>query len=213
MHPSVTPSWHWPLLSLAIVISCSGEAVVESNPGGSGGTATTSTSSSSSTTSSGAGGFSQCDGPGQCTLEWTYCCSCNQETLSDMVAINANSTGDYYDSLGCGDEPPCPPCVPVNNPDLFAYCEQGLCTGADIKEHPQNTCTDASDCRLRLGLECCECEDPWGDVTAIPISFETELMEQMCHPAQDCADCVPEYPPGMAAFCEQGRCVAGYLPD
>jgi len=130
--------------------------------------------------------------------------------LDDKVALHEDDVFQYREDV-CVDSEGCPICYSEPNPDLFAYCEAGLCKGADVKGDPLGGCVGASDCKLRLGLECCECGNEDGLLTAIPIAYEQKLQELVCEPGFGCPECAPVYPIGAEPWCEAGHCVVMYM--
>jgi hypothetical protein len=131
-------------------------------------------------------------------------------TLADTVAIHEQYVDAHFAEV-CADPEPCPDCPSALNPSLFAYCEAGRCTGVDLTDHPFGQCSDSTDCRLRWGLECCECNPANGFVTAIPVSFEAMLVDLVCEPDTACLECQPAYPPDAVPYCDGGHCVVEYL--
>ncbi len=126
-----------------------------------------------------------------------------------MVALHQDDVSAHYEDV-CTDPVACPDCPSALNPDLFAYCDAGLCQGADVKGDPLGGCGSNADCKLRLGLECCECGNENGILTAIPIAYEQKLQELVCDSDFGCPECAPVYPADTEAWCEAGHCVVMY---
>jgi len=199
---------------IAAAAACGNDVNVFSGSGGGGGQSSSSSSGSSSSSSgsssSSSGTQAQCDGPGQCMLASATCCGvCGMPTLDDMVAINQSELDAYTAEL-CASNPPCPGCASQPNPNLMAYCDSGQCVAADITNGALTECQDNTDCRLRWGLECCECGAQNGGLTAIAVAAESKLMQLVCDPAADCPACVPSYPADAAALCDAGHCIVTY---
>ncbi|MRG91128.1 hypothetical protein [Polyangium spumosum] len=158
----------------------------------------------------GAGGapqFGACTGPGQCTLAPNTCCACGEPTLADVEPVHADLADDYVSSMCPAELPPCPPCAPLPNPDLFAYCEAGGCAAADVTQHGFSECTTAADCRLRLGMGCCEpCAGDGAGLVAIAASATSAVYELLCPPDTGCPACAPVYPTEWKADCVAGHC-------
>ena len=57
------------------------------------------------------------------------------------------------------------------NPNLAATCSAGTCQGFDVsKEDVYSACQSDTDCRLRVGLGCCEgCQSTGYDLVAINV--------------------------------------------
>ena len=215
--------------SMALALAACGGSVnavpgsggASSAGGGSAESATASTGGTtvgSGTSSSGAGGapsFAECDGPGQCILAAPGCCGagCGMPELGQFVPIHKQHAGDFF-NLTCDDpNVGCPECASASNPNLFATCRSGQCLGHDVREHPFSECQVQDDCKLRFGLECCECGSDYLGVTAIRKDAEALLVEAVCVPQQGCDDCVPTTPPSTYAECIAGHCAVVVTPD
>jgi hypothetical protein len=133
------------------------------------------------------------------------CCACGLLSSDQVAAINATKRGDYNTKI-CGPDPaPCPPCVPIIDPNLFARCEGQTCRIADLRTDPTFTkCGTDQDCMLRKGLECCECgaEGGWVAISRVGAMV---LASQVCGGAI-CPACVPVPPAGTTAVCRNGAC-------
>ena len=221
---------HLALLASTIgLLAACGSEVVSDGSGGAGGsevatgatTGTGSTGSTGSTTgpgstgssgSTGSGGgpsFAACSEPGTCALALQGCCApCGAPTLSDFDAIFEGSV-EAHRAAVCPDPAaePCPKCPTGLDPTLFAYCdlEVGSCKGARLGDTRFAECSQASDCVLRLGLECCECGSS-GDWVAVAGAKLGELQGVLCSPSDACAECQPQPPPEYSATCNAGRC-------
>ena len=130
-------------------------------------------------------------------------------TLSDMVALHQDDVSAHFDEV-CTDPVGCPDCPYQENPNLYAYCDAGVCKGADVTSDPLGGCQSPSDCKLRWGLECCECTYDGGMLTAIPVAFEQKLQQLVCEPDFGCPECLPAYPADATAECHEGQCVVTY---
>lgn len=159
--------------------------------------------------------FNQCTGPAQCVLTFPGCCAwCGAATLDAVVAIHKDNLGAFHTlkRSECSPEEACLRCAPLNGPHLFAYCDQGRCKAASARMHEVGACVNDSDCKLRVGAECCEpCfEAGLYDLTAVNNSSSLESL--VCDPMADCPACAPQYPPELAAFCDNGQCAVGSSP-
>ncbi len=201
--------------------ACVSEVTVKDGNSGGAGTSGSSTTTGSavtgSTSGSGAGGgssFASCTGPGECEIVNRTCCGvCGIPTLDDVTGVNIGKRKAYVDAV-CAGSQGCDLCAQAPNADLFAYCERledggGQCVAADVTQTELASCKVDTDCRLRMGLACCEaCSGQWGDLVAINIKNEQALLELVCSPSDlGCPKCAPQYPPNTFAACNKGRCM------
>jgi len=189
-----------------VSLACGGNVTVSA--GGSGGGTSTGGATSSTTSSTAPDDFTSCTGPGQCTLALPGCCpSCQVPELGSFTAINAAKV-DAYSKFVCPEPTPCPACDPPPNPNLFAYCKEGTCVAADIRQEPLSACADNGDCRLRNTAECCEvCFGDSNNLIAMRSDATSTLMGLMCAPDAACSKCLPQYPPTALPYCgEDGHC-------
>ena len=96
----------------------------------------------------------------------------------------------------------------MENPNLAASCEGGVCTGFDVRlEDEYSGCTAATDCRLRSELGCCEsCQASEYGLVAVRVDAEPLLKTALCAPDQACDKCAPQYPANASAQCVSGHC-------
>jgi hypothetical protein len=200
--------------------SSTGSGSSTTSTGSGSGTTTTTTSSTGGTTgsttgsatTSGAGGgdagvdWSQCSGPGQCSAQLLGCCApCGMPTVDNFAGVNPKYT-DVFRAWTCPMPTPCPRCATSINPYIGALCSGTHCKAFDSRNVPEfSKCTTETDCRLRKGLDCCECgsQGPW---TAVSIDGLAALNAAVCAPMTGCADCAPIPPAGTKAVCVQGHC-------
>jgi len=146
----------------------------------------------------------RCDDASECILVQGDCCGCSS-LLSDVVAVSKFYDEEFPGILTCPDLP-CPPCVAPPSPHLFVTCEQiseepRQCTAYDARQLSITECVQDSDCRLRRGLECCECG---GEIVSVNVNADIEAL--VCG-SQECAiDCDPAFPSGVHPVCRNGRC-------
>ncbi|MFT3775746.1 MAG: hypothetical protein QM820_61145 [Minicystis sp.] len=180
------------LLAGLAAVACGGNVTV-SNTGGAGGSGVEPI------------GFADCSGPGQCVLVTNGCCdTCGEPTLGVLVPINGALATQFHTAV-CPSQPPCPKCATQNNPNLFAYCEEGHCRGNDVRVDPVSDCTADDDCTLRDGLACCE--SCFGDTSQlVAVAKSANLSALLCAPGQACDECAPQYPDIASAICVSGHC-------
>lgn len=174
--------------------------------GGSGGTTTTPTISTTSTTN--LAEVTACTGPGQCTLVFPGCCApCQKPELGTLFAVNKDKAAAYLQFI-CPDPVPCPACDPPPNPNLFAYCKDGTCAAADVRNEAFSECSSDAQCRLRDTAGCCEnCVAAEYELIAVQTNADQVLKALVCAPDEGCSKCLPQYPPGASAVCgESGHC-------
>lgn len=188
-------------ISIALLLGCGGSSTNDAAAGGAGGGSGGSSGSAGSGATCGAPAWKACTGPMQCVLATDDCCLCGMPELQDFEAIHQNHASKCTcDGPVCG-------CATALNPNLAASCENGQCVAWDVRTTAKySACTDDTQCKLRMGLECCEsCQGgEWG-LVAIRSDSESALVAAACAPNTGCDDCVPAYPPDAHA-----RCVAGF---
>lgn len=154
-------------------------------------------------------GFGACEHSYECVLRVPGCCGvCGQPTLADVEPINDAMSADFFEATCDEEEPICPDCAEMANPNLFAFCEAGQCAEADVMTEAWNQCQINEDCVLRVGTDCCEsCTlGSYDDLIAVPVG-SSGLGERVCddEPAP-CPPCAPTYPAEAAAICDNGAC-------
>jgi len=139
-----------------------------------------------------------CMGPGDCALVDPVCCRCNPG-LSDLLAVNRQYVNDILAPCELVD---CDGCTaPAFSSWFTSLCEEGHCKAVDAREHELTECTVDTDCRLRMGLGCCDCGS---QVVAVNVNVSVEAL--VCPEGGCMADCAPQYPPDAVAACFAGRC-------
>ncbi|HEX9294923.1 MAG TPA: hypothetical protein VF881_03790 [Polyangiaceae bacterium] len=147
-----------------------------------------------------------CSGPGQCVLEKKGCCNpCGTPVLDSFAAVNASYV-EAYQAATCPVPMPCPRCATVPNVYFAARCVGTHCQAFDVRQVPElSACSVDGDCRLRLGLDCCECGS-LGQWTAVSLSGLAALGTTVCAPDTACDDCAPTPPAGTTPICSGGHC-------
>jgi hypothetical protein len=173
-------------------------SAVTSGAGGTGGTSGT----------GGAGGvdWGACSGPGECIPLIAGCCGiCGMPEIDVYRGVNRTQV-PAFGMATCPMPVPCPRCVTLPNPYIGALCAAGRCRPFDVRQAPEfSKCAVDSDCRLRKGLDCCECGSS-GQWTAISTIGQMALYSATCGPNSACEDCLPLPPAGARAVCVQGHC-------
>jgi hypothetical protein len=149
-----------------------------------------------------------CSAHADCTLVSATCCGvCGAPTSSDVVALRVDAATAYQTSV-CGPSlVACPACAAMANPDLFASCQDSVCTVVDLLNSPLTACSTNADCALRA-TRCCECGAPmdvWS-LVALPSSHGSGYAALVCDPATACAECMPVYPATPVPNCSKVHC-------
>jgi hypothetical protein len=148
-----------------------------------------------------------CSSHVDCALVPASCCgTCGAPTSSDVVALRADAASAYRTDQ-CGAGYPCPACASINNPDLFASCENSQCVVVDLTTNPVSACSAAADCALRAA-RCCECGaamDSWS-LVAVSKNSESSYAALVCDASAVCAECMPNYPTSVTPTCADGHC-------
>ena len=153
-----------------------------------------------------------CDFPSDCVVTANTCCGeCGEPTLAGSTAVNQASLSDYRDLL-CADNPVCPRCAVMPNPELVATCEANECRAVDIGMEAMTQCSSDAECVIRT-TDCCECggaTDP-GSLIAIRADAEGAYTSLICDPGFGCPECLPVYPDDAVATCNAGRCTVAWV--
>jgi hypothetical protein len=131
-------------------------------------------------------------------------------TIDRFAGVNPKYD-DAFRTFTCPVPTPCPKCATAPNPYIGARCVASHCQAFDTRQEPElSKCAVDTDCRLRKGLDCCECgsQGPW---TAISIAGQTALQAAECAPMSLCADCLPVPPANTMAVCVDGHCEVSVL--
>ena len=201
--------------------ACAGQSESGSgNDGGANGSATGGASGNAGGTSgsatggaSGSGGIPdvrRCEVPSDCALVAGTCCLCGVPELEDLTAINAGEAAEWSRAL-CAMEPPCG-CPSAMNPNLVATCESGTCVAIDVREHAVSECSGDTDCLVRA-TECCECGASTDPENLIAVGQTGGYQALVCDPMTGCPECIPFYPPEVAARCAGGHCALVAVPQ
>lgn len=136
----------------------------------------------------------------------TACCaSCAVPELGAFSGVNADKV-DAFRAVACAEPMACPKCATRNNPNVAARCESGHCKAFDVRERTDlSGCKESSDCQLRNGLDCCECNSSQSWV-AINTKSPSTIVKDTCAPATACDECLPLPPPGTQAACVEHVC-------
>ncbi len=162
--------------------------------------------------------YDSCDVPSDCVLTANTCCGvCGAPTRSDVAAVNADMTMDYYLDVACPAArtapPPCPDCAGMPNPNLIVTCIDSRCRVVDLaSDPPYAECTADSDCIVRA-RDCCECGadlSPF-NLVAIAASELSSFEGLVCDPMSACPECAPVYPTDIGAACNDGFCALAMM--
>lgn len=147
-----------------------------------------------------------CGEPGDCMILANSCCgACGMPGLDDVDAVNLQKIDEHFKDV-CGEEnPTCPACASMNNPDLLAACAlgQGKCVALEVSKSPFAACTKDDECVVRAP-NCCGC-GPYSkeQLLAVNIAQEASYMNELRCDEVDCAPCEdPQFPPGIKAVCD-----------
>lgn len=163
-------------------------------------------------------GSRTCRDTSDCLLVSTTCCgTCGTPTLASLTSINVNERAEYVENL-CRDQPGCPDCLAVNNPNLYAVCNEGTCEAVDLRSHADSACSTPDDCVL-LPDACCECgasTDP-DQMVSIHRDRASDFITSQCthvglgEPV-GCDDCLWTPPRSYDAGCDSGHCTVILYP-
>ena len=206
--------------SLLVAWGCNGATEIQGNGGGataSGAGGQPNAVGGSSSTAGGAvntsGGMGtdvrrDCSSHADCTLVSASCCgSCGAPTSADVVALRVDAVATHRMSVCGSGVVACPACATMANPDLFASCQNSVCTVVDLLASSLTSCTTNADCALRAAA-CCECGAPmdvW-NLVALAGSGSSEFAAMVCDPGTACDECMPVYPVAPAPACSAGHC-------
>lgn len=152
------------------------------------------------------GGLEHCQNSADCVVQGAACCGgCEPVKAEDLRAISrAYAEVQTCPGVQCG------PCAdhegPPERPYYGATCANQRCELVDVRETELGSCVADSDCRLRRGLECCECDSsgPWVAVANQPLAVANLLCGAPVSCDQTCDRTPPE---DLQATCFEGRCV------
>jgi hypothetical protein len=157
-----------------------------------------------------------CTSPSECVLATAQCCAPCDGGLESYTAVNAASLDAFSAAHDCGGVgcAPCPAPDPLTatRPYLAATCRNGQCVPIDVRLEGAAECGQPEDCRLRMGVGCCEgCGGDFSSLVAVNNSGE--WVNLVCGPdLVACPGCEPIYPPEYAATCDAGRCALISVP-
>ena len=67
-----------------------------------------------------------------CLLELRACCFCGETTSNDVIAIRSYAQRSWVGNRCAESTGACPPCVPIENPALSAFCNAGVCRVQEV---------------------------------------------------------------------------------
>ena len=199
--------WLFAPIAALLVSACGGSAVSDTSGGGgaTGGTGGSGAASGGSggTTSTCSPVNTACQQPSDCSLSRTNCCACAMPELADFVAVNAAGISQ------CACQGPKCECDPGFNASLGATCSQGNCAGFDVRKiDALSWCESDSECKLRIGLGCCEaCSGGYAQMVAVRVDSWPTLVKLVCDAEPGTCDaCLPSYPVQLKAACLVNHC-------
>lgn len=152
------------------------------------------------------GGLDRCRVAADCTVRSAGCCrACEPAKREELRAIPIA----YADVETCPDVA-CGACPPYDGeperPYYGATCTNQRCELMDVRDTELGTCAADGDCRLRRGLECCECggDGPWVAISNQPLAVANLLCGAPLACDQTCDRSPPE---DLRASCVAGRCL------
>jgi hypothetical protein len=148
-----------------------------------------------------------CSSHTDCVLVPASCCgACGAPTSNDVVALRVDAAAGYRESV-CSAGYACPACASMNNPDLFASCQNSLCVVVDLTTSQVSACSADADCVLRAAA-CCECGAAMDahSLVAISKNSASSYASLVCDATAVCAECMPQYPTSPAVICNGGHC-------
>lgn len=144
-----------------------------------------------------------CEKATDCVLSSRDCCGpCEPVQISALVAINRAHADAARPECNhtCGMCPPLEPDQTATSRYFKPDCIDRKCAVVDIRETEIVNCQVNSDCRLRLGTQCCEACS--GEPVAVNVSTN------FCPDGElPCPPCVPQIPADYSSVCQAGRCV------
>lgn len=152
-------------------------------------------------------GVDACDRASDCALTSECCGPCEPLEMTDLTAINQTHLAKRRCDKLCGACPSLGVGERETRNYFLAGCVAHKCRVIDIRGTPMTPdhtelvrCADDSDCKLRLGAQCCEA------CSGEPIAVNGNA--NFCPDgAVTCPACAPRIPPGYSTSCVQGRCV------
>ncbi len=151
-----------------------------------------------------------CNTPADCVITSPGCCgACEPLAASDLISMNIQHAKERECNVLCG---PCPSLEPEERTTRRYFmpgCVEHQCTLVDVRETDAVACQVDSDCRLRVGTDCCErCA---GEPIAVNRS---EAFSSLFCPAgvPPCPSCPTMIPSGASSACVSQRCVVNETP-
>jgi hypothetical protein len=145
-------------------------------------------------------------------VTFTGCCApCEPVNATQFVAVS--DPAGYQERKGCGPIA-CSPCQTSDQGENRRYfgatCNAGYCELFDVRLTDFSRCGSDADCTLRAGLDCCERCDATPEML-IAVNKNSDVRDLVCGAdAGACPPCVPIYPEGYSAGCNQGVCEVRY---
>lgn len=150
-----------------------------------------------------------CEKNSDCAIDHDCCGPCNIQRPDQLVAVNAKYATFAAPHCLLLDCAYCPPSDEIGN--FGARCNEGTCEVYDVRKSDLSACEVDADCRLRLGLGCCE---SCGGSAWVAVSTDHERVHKELCGDMDvaCPACEPIYPEDLGARCgSDGHCYVASL--
>jgi hypothetical protein len=143
-----------------------------------------------------------CTSPLECAVTNMHCCGAGlSPRLADVTAVNTASLQAFVEpclGLDCATYP-----IPGH---FGATCRNGHCLAFDVRETELTDCTSGDECRLRLGVGCCEgCSGSSEQFVALRSDADLGPLSCGGEPVE-CPACAPIPPEDLSADCIGGKC-------
>lgn len=157
--------------------------------------------------------YDACEQASDCMIMPSRCCGCSGQTFTahDLLAFNRAHLAEL-DTCGGGRDIACTPCPDEPNGAQRFFvptCLAGQCAVEDLRESELTTCAVDSDCKLRLGSDCCPACGEGTNLIAVRNDggFEARVCGDTPPGCPECEGTIPE---SAMAFCRAGHCTVIY---
>jgi hypothetical protein len=151
-----------------------------------------------------------CQKPGECVLDAKGCCGLSCQPDDQLVAVRRGEEQNVIAATCDQTGPvPCPKCARQIAGNIQAFCVSGKCGVVDLRKDAISSCSKDDECVLRYGTCCQSCSGgSIEQIVSIKKGNESQLETQICSGKESCDKCLPVFPPGVRARCDQatGHC-------